>query len=99
MLPLPSPLDVCWGWTRVERKSDMPAERRNPPVLPKDRPRITHEPDRAGQWTPDFPDNDWLGFNNMGGGRVPSDFKWKSNPKERQEKEKRGLDAVKISQM
>jgi len=67
-----------------------PDEHRNPPVIPGDRPRITHEPDRTGQWTPDFPDNDWLGFNNMGGGRVPPDFHWRSNPKERQERESAG---------
>lgn len=65
-------------------------ERRNPFVLPRDRPRITHEPDRTGQWSPDFPDNDWIGFGNLGGGRVPADFRWNSNPKEEQERESAG---------
>ncbi len=68
----------------------MPITRSNPFVLPRDRQRITREPDRNGQWTPNYPDNEWLGFANQGGGRVPADFRWTSNPKERQERESAG---------
>ncbi len=66
------------------------AERRNPFVLPRDRPRMTGEADRTGQGSPDFPDNDWIGFGNLGGGRIPADFHWNSNPKEKQERESAG---------
>jgi hypothetical protein len=51
--------------------------------LPADRARITREPDELGDWTPQFPD--MLGHQQFGGGAVPKDFTWPSNPKEWQE--------------
>ncbi len=51
---------------------------------------MTGEADRTGQGSPDFPDNDWIGFGNLGGGRIPADFHWNSNPKEKQERESAG---------
>jgi hypothetical protein len=51
--------------------------------LPANRTRITHEPDELGTWTPKFPD--MLGHRQFGGGEVPKDFTWPSNPKEWQE--------------
>jgi hypothetical protein len=51
--------------------------------LPADRARITREPDELGKWTPQFPD--MLGHHQFGGGEVPKDFVWPSNPKEWQE--------------
>ncbi len=51
--------------------------------LPSDRTRVTHEPDELGKWTPLFPDV--MGPHQFGGGDVPKDFDWPSNPKEWQE--------------
>ncbi len=51
--------------------------------LPTDRARITRESDELGDWTPQFPDT--LGSRQFGGGAVPPDFAWPSNPKEWQE--------------
>jgi hypothetical protein len=51
--------------------------------LPSDRARVTREPDELGHWTPQFPD--MLGHRQFGGGEVPKDFTWPSNPKEWQE--------------
>jgi hypothetical protein len=51
--------------------------------LPADRARITQEPDELGDWTPKFPD--MMGQHQFGGGEVPKDFAWPSNPKEWQE--------------
>jgi hypothetical protein len=65
-------------------------ERRNPFVLVRNRPMVTHEPDRTGQYTPEFPDVDWVGFTNQGGARVAADFQWNSNPKEEQERASAG---------
>jgi len=55
-------------------------------VVPANRPRITHEPDRsAGKWTPLFPDVNWIGFQDMAADQLPPDFRWTSSPKQRQE--------------
>jgi hypothetical protein len=51
--------------------------------LPAERARITREPDESGKWTPKFPD--MLGEAQFGGGEVPKEFTWPSNPKEWQE--------------
>jgi hypothetical protein len=51
--------------------------------LPAERARITRETDEQGKWTPQFPD--MLGHQQFGGGEVPKDFVWPSNPKEWQE--------------
>ncbi len=54
------------------------------PFLPrKMRSLVTHEPDAAGRWTPLFPD--MIGYGQQGGGSVPVDFTWRSNPKQNQE--------------
>jgi hypothetical protein len=54
------------------------------PFVPrKQRTHVTREPDAAGQWTPAFPD--MIGYGQQGGGAVPGDFHWPSNPKQWQE--------------
>lgn len=54
------------------------------PFVPrKQRSEVTREPDVAGQWSPLFPDI--IGYGQQGGGAVPADFHWRSNPKEWQE--------------
>ncbi len=44
---------------------------------------ITREPDPAGRWSTKFPD--MIGYKNQGGGKVPADFGWNTNPKQWQE--------------
>jgi len=47
-----------------------------------DRQNVTSEPELDGRHhDPRFPDNDWIGAVNMGGGAVPADFEWLSNPR------------------
>jgi len=54
------------------------------PFIPrKQRALVTREPDVAGRWTPLFPD--MIGYEQEGGGSVPPDFHWRSNPKQFQE--------------
>ena len=54
------------------------------PFIPrKQRSLVTREPDAAGHWTPLFPD--MIGYGQQGGGAVPPDFHWRSNPKQWQE--------------
>ena len=54
------------------------------PFIPrKQRAHVTKEPDTDGHWTPLFPD--MIGYGQEGGGAVPADFHWRSNPKEWQE--------------
>jgi len=54
------------------------------PFVPrKQRAHVTKEPDTAGHWGPLFPD--MIGYGQQGGGAVPADFHWRSNPKQRQE--------------
>lgn len=47
------------------------------------RQQITKEPDPAGRWSKQFPD--MIGYKNQGGGKVPEDFGWNTNPKQWQE--------------
>ncbi|HSP80012.1 MAG TPA: hypothetical protein VLQ93_15895 [Myxococcaceae bacterium] len=47
------------------------------------REHITREPDPAGRWSEKFPD--MIGYRNQGGGKVPADFGWHTNPKQWQE--------------
>lgn len=50
--------------------------------VPCNRQNVTSEPELDGSHhDPRFPDNDWLGSVNMGGGAVPADFEWRSNPR------------------
>lgn len=44
---------------------------------------ITREQDPAGRWSKQFPD--MIGYKNQGGGKVPADFGWHTNPKQWQE--------------
>jgi hypothetical protein len=54
------------------------------PFVPrKMRSRVTKEPDTAGHWTSAFPDQ--IGYEQQGGGAVPADFHWRTNPKQFQE--------------
>ena len=54
------------------------------PFVPrKMRSHVTREPDTAGRWTREFPDQ--IGYGQQGGGSVPADFHWRSNPKQWQE--------------
>ena len=58
----------------------------HPFVLPRDRSRITREPDSKGsRKTPLNPGLDWIGFQDRGGGKVPADLFWPTNPKQYQE--------------
>lgn len=54
-----------------------------PFILPPHREEITLEPDPAGRWSDQFPD--MIGYRNQGGGKVPADFTWRTNPKQWQE--------------
>ncbi len=49
----------------------------------KQRPLVTKEPDAAGRWTTLFPD--MIGYGQQGGGAVPTDLRWPTNPKQHQE--------------
>lgn len=54
------------------------------PIEP--RPRVTEEPEPSGVHAdPEFPDVSWLGRAQIGGGHVPDDYEWRSNPKEHQD--------------
>lgn len=54
------------------------------PFTPRtNRQAITHEPDPGGRYTPLFPDS--IGYKSQGGGKVPADFGWHTNPKQWQE--------------
>jgi hypothetical protein len=56
-----------------------------PFVVPANRTEVTDEPEQSGTYDPRFPDVSWLGTAQHGGGHVPEDFEWPSNPKERQD--------------
>ena len=54
------------------------------PFVPrKQRAEVTKEPDTDGNWVVEFPD--MIGYHQQGGGAVPADFHWRSNPKQWQE--------------
>lgn len=44
---------------------------------------ITRESDPAGRWSSKFPD--MIGYKSQGGGKVPADYGWNTNPKQWQE--------------
>lgn len=57
-----------------------------PFIVRKDRTNITYEPDSKGsKKTPLNPGLDWIGFQDRGGGKVPDDVTWTTNPKQYQE--------------
>ncbi len=62
---------------------DPPSE---PFTLPEDRQAITQESEPGGDHhDPHHQDVDWIGHHNQGGGHVPADFEWRSNPKQDQD--------------
>ncbi|OJH37404.1 hypothetical protein [Cystobacter ferrugineus] len=44
---------------------------------------VTREGDPGGKWSAKFPD--MMGYKSQGGGKVPEDLEWASNPKQAQE--------------
>lgn len=57
-----------------------------PFVVPPNRTRVTEEPEQRGtSHDPRFPDVSWIGTAQQGGGRMPEDYEWPSNPKQRQD--------------
>ncbi len=44
---------------------------------------ITRESDPGGRWSTKFPD--MIGYKSQGGGKVPADYGWNTNPKQWQE--------------
>ena len=61
----------------------MSQSERKPFTSRPSREDITREPDPAGRWSVQFPE--MLGYRSQGGGKVPADFGWATNPKEWQE--------------
>ena len=62
---------------------DKPIE--SPFVVPPNRTEVTDEPERRGPYDPQYPDVSWDGVAEHGGGHVPEDFEWPTNPKQRQD--------------
>jgi hypothetical protein len=57
-----------------------------PFVLPAQRELATLEPSPLGSgWDRRFSDREWIGFANQGGGLVPAQHRWTSNPKQNQD--------------
>ena len=57
-----------------------------PFVVPPNRPEVTDEPEPKGTGgDPRFPDVSWIGSAQQGGGHMPEDYAWPTNPKERQD--------------
>ena len=55
-----------------------------PPFTPRThREAITRETDPGGKWTTAFPEMN--GYKSQGGGKVPADLFWDTNPKQSQE--------------
>jgi len=53
-----------------------------PFVVPPDREHVTLEPPQlGGEWAPNHNDREYIDYQNMGGGYVPPDHHWTSNPK------------------
>ncbi|WNG43690.1 hypothetical protein F0U60_05950 [Archangium minus] len=63
---------------------DHPLE--TPFQVPPNRTEVTDEPEPQGSgYDPRFPDVSWIGTAQQGGGRVPEDYEWPTNPKEHQD--------------
>ncbi|RKH02278.1 hypothetical protein D7Y13_35435 [Corallococcus praedator] len=58
------------------------ASKPKPFILPN-RQHVTKEPDPGGRWSAQFPE--MIGYSSQGGGKVPADFGWNTNPKQWQE--------------
>ncbi len=55
-------------------------------VVPDDRQEVTLEPPQlGGDWDPIHNDREWIDYRNQGGGHVPEDHGWTSNPKQVQD--------------
>lgn len=63
-----------------------------PFVIPDtDRALVTQETEPAGDHhDPHHQDIDWIGHAQQGGGSVPEDFEWRSNPKQDQDEGNNG---------
>lgn len=58
----------------------------HPFVNRTDRQNVTSEPDCKGSRMSKLnPGLDWIGFQDRGGGRLPADLRWTTNPKQYQE--------------
>ncbi len=58
---------------------------------PARRPEVTLEREPSGTTAdPGFPDVDWIGTAQQGGGHVPADFQWRSEPKQEQDEAEGG---------
>jgi hypothetical protein len=68
---------------------DMPKQPiQEPFVAPANRQAVTDEPEPKGTGDdPRFPDVSWLGTEQYGGGRMPEDYEWPTNPKEKQDQQ------------
>ncbi|MBI5545754.1 MAG: hypothetical protein HY901_17840, partial [Deltaproteobacteria bacterium] len=56
------------------------------PFTVPDRAAVSREPPEVGDaCVPEHNDREWIGFDNMGGGYVPPDHSWTSNPKQVQD--------------
>ena len=58
-----------------------------PFIARDDRESITGEPEPEDALPGYYPDDCQLGHRNMGGGHVPADYGWTTNPKQDQEDE------------
>lgn len=57
-----------------------------PFVVPPNRTEVTDEPEQRGTGhDPRFPDVSWIGTAQQGGGHMPEDYEWPTNPKQRQD--------------
>jgi hypothetical protein len=57
-----------------------------PFAMPQNREAITLEREPPGcHVVPEFPGMDWIGHAQQGGGYVPPDYAWPTNPKQHQE--------------
>lgn len=71
--------------------ADKPKPYEYPFAMPENREDITHEPEPSGsRHDPRFPGLDWIGHANQGGGHVPEDYEWPTNPKQHQEEVSHG---------
>jgi len=79
----PQRKDTAWESTVGEQPE---GPRKDSFIVPSERREITQEPSQS-EYRP--PANrhgiDWIGREQQGGGKVPEDFRWISNPKQDQE--------------
>jgi hypothetical protein len=66
-----------------------------PPLEPftvsAQREAITLAPEpRGSTHVPELPDQDWVGYAHQGGGHVPEDYVWPTNPKQHHDDQSAG---------